>query len=239
MVNVPPLVHKIAEVLAPTEVKLVGGFVRNHLENRHTGHTDLDLCTPALPETVEAACTAANLLVNAKGKSFGVIAVSHEQISAEVATLRKDIAPDGRHTKVEFTTDWKTDSWRRDFTFNAIYLGLDGTMLDFHHGQRDLHNHHVRFIGDPARRIQEDQLRFWRYLRFCGTYGVPPEMDEILQQSVPLLDMQNRKYMARAQYELKKLQKTEHFDSIFIIMQQHNLDFYQLMSKATDKGDIS
>lgn len=39
------------------------------------------------------------------------------------ATLRIDVATDGRHAEVEFTTDWQKDAERRDLTINSMFLG--------------------------------------------------------------------------------------------------------------------
>ncbi len=228
--NVPQIVQQIAAAIQPAPLRFVGGFVRCYLTGMPTDNADLDLCTPALPATVEAACQQAGLTVDTKGKAFGVLKIQDGENSAEMATLRRDIQPDGRHTQVEFITDWQTDSWRRDFTFNAIYLGLDGTVLDFHDGQADLAAKHVRFIGQPQQRVREDQLRFWRYLRFCGLYGIPPEMTEIIQQCLPLVNMEAAKQRRRARTEIQRLINTPHAEDIQQLLRQHNLDLNQLLA---------
>ena len=45
------------------------------------------------------------------------------QENFEVTTLRIDVATDGRHAQVEFTTDWELDALRRDLTINSMFLG--------------------------------------------------------------------------------------------------------------------
>ena len=67
----------------------------------------------------------------------------------EVTTLRLDQETDGRHACVRFTDDWRADAARRDFTFNALMLDMDGGLHDYFHGQADLALGHVRFIGKP------------------------------------------------------------------------------------------
>jgi poly(A) polymerase len=44
-------------------------------------------------------------------------------------------------------------------------------LLDPVGGQADLAASHVRFVGDPARRLQEDLLRLLRYYRFEARFG--------------------------------------------------------------------
>ena len=48
----------------------------------------------------------------------------------EITSLRKDVITDGRHAKVEFTSDWKEDASRRDFSINSIYSDKEGNLFD-------------------------------------------------------------------------------------------------------------
>ena len=63
------------------------------------------------------------------------------------------------------------------FTINALYAGADGTIFDYATGVEDLIAGRVRFMGDPAMRIEEDHLRILRLFRFHAWYG-RGEMDE-------------------------------------------------------------
>ena len=78
---------------------------------------------------------------------------------------------DGRHAKVEFTKDWRTDANRRDFTINSIYSDIDGNLFDPFEGKNDLIKGKVVFVGDEEKRIKEDYLRILRYLRFFSKYS--------------------------------------------------------------------
>ncbi|MBL4721408.1 MAG: CCA tRNA nucleotidyltransferase, partial [Alphaproteobacteria bacterium] len=84
------------------------------------------------------------------------------------------VETDGRHAKVEFTSDWDADAARRDFTFNAMSMDVDGTIHDPFGGADDLAQGRVRFVGDAATRIDEDVLRLLRYYRFYAHFGRPP-----------------------------------------------------------------
>lgn len=95
-----------------------------------------------------------------------------EQASVyEFTTLRDDIETDGRHAKIAFTKDWKTDAERRDFTINALYADTNGHVYDLINGIQDIHKQYIRFVGTPSLRIQEDYLRILRFFRFNAHYG--------------------------------------------------------------------
>src|SRR5205814_9679553 len=72
---------------------------------------------------------------------------------------------------VAYTTEWKEDAVRRDFTINALYAAQDGTLFDYFGGLQDIAVRRVRFIGDARQRIREDYLRILRFFRFHAWYG--------------------------------------------------------------------
>ena len=88
-----------------------------------------------------------------------------------MTSLRRDVATDGRHAEVAWTTDWREDAARRDFTINAMSMDADGALWDYFGGREDLAAGRVRFVGDPATRLAEDYLRALRFFRFQARYG--------------------------------------------------------------------
>ncbi len=89
-----------------------------------------------------------------------------------MTTLRRDIETFGRHAKVTFTTDWREDAMRRDFTMNALYCDArrhgarSARRLRRPQGQaRALHRRRARSAS--ARTI----LRILRFFRFGAQYG--------------------------------------------------------------------
>jgi poly(A) polymerase len=154
------------------ELRFVGGAVRDSLLGRPaTRIDDIDAATPARPEAVMAALEAARIRAVPTGLAHGTVTAVFPNRHFEITTLRRDIETDGRHAVVAFDADWAADAARRDFTINAIYLPPDGTLFDPVGGQADLASHHVRFVGDPDRRLQEDVLRLLRYYRFECRFG--------------------------------------------------------------------
>ena len=150
--------------------RLVGGAVRDGLLG--LAGTDIDLATQLPPAEVMARVTAAGLKAVPTGVAHGTITAVGDGLTAEVTTLRRDVATDGRHAAVAFTDYWQADASRRDFTINALYATLpDGEISDFFGGRADLGARRVRFIGDPLTRIAEDHLRILRFFRFSARFA--------------------------------------------------------------------
>ena len=146
---------------------MIGGTSRDYLLG--LACADFDFVTDATPEETSLFLPEANY----RFAAFGSIKVKTEGISCDVTTLRKEEGySDHRHpSKVTFIRDLEEDSWRRDFTINALYMDTDGKVMDYHNGLEDLANKTIRFIGDPRKRILEDPLRILRARRFAHRLG--------------------------------------------------------------------
>ncbi|MDR2902410.1 MAG: hypothetical protein LBU87_04805, partial [Lactobacillales bacterium] len=107
----------------------------------------------------------------------GTVTALIKKTPYEITTLRTDDTTDGRHAEISFTRSYRTDARRRDFTINALYMDKSGKIYDFTDGIRDLKNKRVRFIGSPAKRVQEDYLRILRFFRFWSNIS-PHAPDE-------------------------------------------------------------
>lgn len=151
------------------EARFVGGCVRDAVLGLEG--EDVDIATPLPPDEVMRRLKQDGLRAVPTGIKHGTVTAIVEGNSFEVTTLRKDVETYGRHAKVEFTDDWLEDAKRRDFTFNALSLGLEGDLYDPFDGLADLEAGTVRFVGDPRARIQEDVLRILRYFRFHARFG--------------------------------------------------------------------
>ncbi len=160
-----PAVRHLLNIL-DNNACLVGGCVRDVLLGRPVN--DIDIATPLLPETVMAKLQAADISVIPTGLKHGTVTAVIDKIPYEITTLRRDIRTDGRHATVAFTPAYAEDAQRRDFTINALYLTPTGELIDTVNGQNDLKQKHLRFIGDPTRRIREDYLRLLRFFRFLA-----------------------------------------------------------------------
>lgn len=150
-------------------LRFVGGAVRDALAGLKG--FDLDLATDMSPDELVETCEENNIKTIPIGIKFGTVGVIINNNVLEVTSLRKDIETDGRHAKVEFTSDWNEDASRRDLTINAVYADEKGNVFDYYNGIEDLEKGIVRFIGNPNLRIQEDYLRILRFFRFYSIFG--------------------------------------------------------------------
>jgi tRNA nucleotidyltransferase/poly(A) polymerase len=145
------------------------------------------MATTAVPDVVMQRLAQAGIQAIPTGISHGTVTAVLPECSVEITTLRKDMATDGRHAQVTYTDCWEQDSARRDFTMNAVYLGLDGQVYDFHHGRADIKASRVVFVGNPQDRVREDALRILRYFRFMAYYGMSDDVSvlNIMAKSAP------------------------------------------------------
>lgn len=150
--------------------RYVGGAVRDDLLDLPV--SDVDLATRLEPLDVVRRLEAAKIKAVPTGIDHGTVTAISDGHAYEVTTLRRDVSTDGRRATVAFTTGWEEDAARRDFTINALSADpLTGEVFDYFGGLDDLVARHVRFIGDPLKRIAEDHLRILRYFRFHARFG--------------------------------------------------------------------
>jgi len=162
-----------------SEIRYVGGCVRKIINKEKVD--DIDLATNLNPKEVSSALKKNNINFHETGIEHGTITIVIEDYKFEITSLREDINTDGRHAKVKFSTDWKKDASRRDFSINSIYSDANGNLFDPFNGKKDLENGLIKFIGDPEERIKEDYLRILRYLRFFLIYSKHKHDLEILK----------------------------------------------------------
>jgi len=174
---------KLLRVLAEAghEAYLVGGCVRDRLIGRPLH--DIDIATSALPEAVQALFPR----TVPTGLQHGTVTVMVDGTPFEVTTYRMEsgYSDARRPDEVSFVSDVREDLSRRDFTFNAMAVGLDGELLDPFGGREDLSAGIVRTVGLAADRFGEDALRMLRAIRFGAELGfelAPDTWDGIASQ---------------------------------------------------------
>ncbi|MCX8112374.1 MAG: CCA tRNA nucleotidyltransferase [Bacteroidia bacterium] len=172
---------------------LVGGWVRDFfLTGRPV--SSLDVVTVGNP-TLFAECLARRLqtTIAAEYRRFYVAVVKWQHYEIEiVASRRESYTPDSRNPQVE-PAPLEEDFMRRDFTINALYVGLHaaekGILLDPFGGIRDLAQRFIRTPTDPARTFSDDPLRMMRAIRFAVKLGFEIEAAtfEGIQREAPRL----------------------------------------------------
>jgi poly(A) polymerase len=146
----------------------VGGCVRKFLTDENID--DIDIASIFSPEEIKEKFKNSDFKIIDTGLEHGSITAIIKSSKFEITTLRKDVKTDGRHAEVLFTDNWQQDSERRDFTINAIYMDRKGKIYDPQNGRYDLSKREVKFIGEPALRLEEDYLRIIRFIRFSIYY---------------------------------------------------------------------
>ncbi len=154
-----------------SEIRLVGGSIRDSILGKEI--IDIDTATPLEPDNIIHLLKKNNIEYDDFALQYGSIVSYPFNKKIQITSLREDINQIGRHTSVIYTNDWKKDAARRDFSFNAIYLGKDKNIFDYYQGIKDLKNKKVKFIGAIEDRIKEDYLRIYRYFRFLGLFDLP------------------------------------------------------------------
>ena len=196
------------------KLKLVGGCVRKLITEEKID--DMDIAINIEPEKIKKVLVEQKMKFFETGITHGTITVLINDFKFEITSLRKDLSTDGRHAKVEFTSNWEQDAQRRDFTINAIYSDISGEVYDPLNGIEDLKNGIIKFIGDPNQRIQEDYLRILRYLRFYTQYNKNKFHDEITIKAIKRnLDGLAKISRERILEELFKMMKLNNFSKLF------------------------
>ena len=154
------------------DVFFVGGCVRDELMGVEPH--DFDICTNATPYQLHTVFNKfSNVSKNAEqfGVTMPLIELDGKLEEVEIATFRKDTSP-GRHPTVSLDASIEEDANRRDFTVNALYEDMDGTIIDpTGLGIEDIKSKTLRFVGKAVDRVTEDPLRLFRACRFQAQKG--------------------------------------------------------------------
>lgn len=175
----PDLISKNAVRVVSTLQKagydafIVGGAVRDLILGEEP--KDFDVATNATPEQVRRLFRRAFLI----GRRFQIVHVRMGRDDLfEVTTFRGNSsrpAETDASGRLLIDNNFGTqseDADRRDFTINALYYNpTDQTLLDYHHGIRDLGAKTLRIIGDAEVRYREDPVRMLRVVRFAAKLG--------------------------------------------------------------------
>jgi len=201
------------EIGKESEVRFVGGCVRKAICGDNID--DIDLATSLEPNEVKERLNKEDIKIIDTGISHGTVTAILNKKKIEITTLRKDVSTDGRHANVEFTTNWKQDALRRDFTINAIYADIDGRIFDPLNGISDLKNGEIKFIGAAEERIQEDYLRILRYFRFFTQYSKTNHDQNVIRSIKQYINGLNKVSNERIFDELKKILVLENLSNLF------------------------
>jgi poly(A) polymerase len=184
---------------------VVGGAVRDLIAGIEP--KDYDVATDATPEQVRALFRRSRII----GRRFQIVHVMFGAETIEVSTFRAahdaDTVKDahGRVLRDNVFGSIEEDADRRDFTINALYYDPTAqTVLDYHHGVRDLQRKTLRMIGDPRARYREDPVRMLRAMRLSAKLGL--RLDPLVQAPIrEMAELMDNVPSARVFDEMLKL----------------------------------
>ena len=166
-----PIFKKLSELAdaTGTEIYVIGGYVRDILLNRPS--KDIDIVV--IGNGIKFAEAAGKLLETKVSvfKNFGTAMLRYGDLEIEFVGARKEsYRLESRKPIVENGT-LEDDQKRRDFSINAMALGLNttnfGTLLDPFDGVKDLENKLIRTPLNPVETFSDDPLRMMRAIRFA------------------------------------------------------------------------
>ena len=173
---------------------LVGGCVRDLLCGIEP--KDFDIATNATPEQIRKIFKASRII----GKRFKLVHVFNRSELIEVATFRsgEDNSDIGnlvtdQSGKIIRDNIWGTleeDTYRRDFTINALYYcPFTQKIADHNDGMKHVHEKIIVSIGDPQKRFAEDPVRSLRAVRFSNklNFKIDKEIKEAIYDKGDLL----------------------------------------------------
>jgi poly(A) polymerase len=156
------------------ELYLVGGSVRDMMLAR--AGRDLDFATSAHPEQTTRLLQGWAERRYLVGVRFGTVGALRDGQLLEITTFRQEAYfQEHRKPAVTFGDDITTDLSRRDFTINAMAVGLpDGELIDPYGGMRHLALKVLDTPLEPEVSFTDDPLRMVRAARFVSQLGVVP-----------------------------------------------------------------
>ncbi|MBF0282650.1 MAG: CCA tRNA nucleotidyltransferase [Zetaproteobacteria bacterium] len=171
----PPLpkpLTRLAEAIdeAGGQAWLVGGFVRDSLLGI-TSH-DYDIEVYGLEKKHLHTVAKRFGTIKETGKHFGICKLFTAEGCYDLALPRTEIKNAQGHQGFDVTPDHtltlECATLRRDFTINAMMYNMHNqTLIDLHHGQRDLHDKILRHVS-PS--FHEDPLRPLRAMQFAARF---------------------------------------------------------------------
>lgn len=172
--NIFQIISEVADSLNQ-QTYVIGGYVRDLYIDRPS--KDIDIVT--VGSGIELAGAVAKKLKPKPGvtvfKNFGTAMLKYKSMEIEFVGARKESYQRNSRKPVVENGTLEDDQNRRDFTINALALGLNsvnfGQLVDPFNGLDDLQNKIIRTPLEPSITFSDDPLRMMRAIRFSTQLG--------------------------------------------------------------------
>ncbi|HTA82129.1 MAG TPA: HD domain-containing protein [Bacteroidia bacterium] len=163
------VIQQVADEMG-VDAYVVGGFVRDFILYRPCKDIDVVVVGKGIELAQNVAARLGDKKVNVF-KNFGTAQLIYEDYDIEFVGARKEsYNRESRKPVVEDGT-LEDDQKRRDFTINALAIGLNkknyGVLLDPFDGVGDIERRIIRTPLDPDITYSDDPLRMMRAIRFA------------------------------------------------------------------------
>jgi poly(A) polymerase len=200
------VVSEVADEMS-LEAYVVGGFVRDAILYRPCKDIDIVVVGKGIDMAIKVAERLGDKKVNVF-KTFGTAQIVYEDYDIEFVGARKEsYNRDSRKPVVEDGT-LEDDQKRRDFTINAMAIGLNkknyGTLLDPFNGLKDIEDRVIRTPLDPDITYSDDPLRMMRAIRFAAQldFKIEPKSFESICKNKERIEIISKERIAE---ELNKI----------------------------------
>lgn len=169
-----PVFESIARISAEHNIKayVVGGWVRDLLLGRESKDIDIVVEGSGIELAGLLAASQSSSSKLTVYKNFGTAMLRAGDWDIEFVGARKESYREGSRKPIVEDGTFEEDISRRDFTVNAMAIGLHtsnfGQLIDLYNGHKDLENKILRTPLEPEVTYSDDPLRMMRAIRFSA-----------------------------------------------------------------------
>lgn len=217
----------------------VGGFVRDILLDRPTLDVDIVIEGDGI-RFAYAMAEVFNARVRPHAQFQTAVLIFPNGFKLDVATARWEYYEYPAALPTIELSSIKLDLYRRDFTINAMAIGLtppeQGILLDYFGGQRDIKDKLIRVLHNLS--IVEDPTRAFRAIRFEARFGfsIAKQTVKLIQNALSLQIFQGLSGK-RILTELKLI--LEEADPRQAVRRMEELGLLQLIHRNLKLTDVS